>query len=130
VANTVTIPYGTYTAPVYTYDVQNKAYRRDQVKGAHIDGQTGQQLLFKNVFVLYVPQKRIVGDSAGRLDITIATKGKGLYITNGVVVPIRFEKKSMKDPVVYTTEEGEILKVNPGQTFINCLDNSKEAIIE
>jgi hypothetical protein len=72
----------------------------------------------------------IAGDSAGRLDITVSTKGKGLYITNGVAIPMLFEKKSMKGPVVYTTADGEILKVNPGQTFINYLDNKKEAVIE
>jgi hypothetical protein len=45
----------------------------------------------------------VAGDSAGRLDVTVSTFGSGLYITNGVAIPIRFEKKSMKEPVVYTT---------------------------
>lgn len=129
-ARKITIPYGSYTAPVYTYDAVRKVYLREQVKGAHIDGQTGEQLSFKNVLVLYVPQKRVAGDSAGRLDVTVSTSGAGLYITNGVAIPIRFEKKSMKEPVVYTTEGGEVLKVNPGKTFINCLDNQKKAVVE
>lgn len=130
VANKVTIPYGTYTVPIFTYDKERKLYLREQVKGAHIDGATGEQLAVKNVLVLYVPQKIIAKDKAGRLDIDMITKGKGLYITNGVAVPILFEKKALKEPIVYTTQDGKTLEVNCGQTFINCLDNSIDAIVE
>jgi hypothetical protein len=41
-ARKITIPYGSYNAPVYTYDAVRKVYLREQVKGAHIDGQTGE----------------------------------------------------------------------------------------
>ena len=126
----VNVPYGSSLSLMFTYNEETKLYYRAQRKEAHVDALLNEQLAFKNVFILYVPQKLIAGDTEGRLAVTIVGEGEGLYITNGVAIPIRYEKKSSLEPTIYKTEDGKILQVNSGQTYIGCVDNKKEAEIE
>lgn len=129
-ASKVTIPYGSYVTPYYTYDDSQKVYRRFEYGNKQIDSNSGEQIAFKNLLVLYVPQKNISGDTYGRIDITVTGSGKGIYCTNGVWIPIKFSKDSMNSPAKYYTEDGKELTINRGNTFINLLSNKLKAKIE
>jgi len=126
----VTVPQGSYVTPVFEYDEKTGEYLRFQFGKEHIDELTGEQLSFKNVFVIYAPQNNIKGDTAGRIDVKLTGELSGLYITNGAAVPIKYVKQSLKDPAKYCAEDGSELKVNPGRSFVNVLSSSKTAKIE
>lgn len=126
----LTVPYGYYIEPFYTYDEASKVYLRWQFDEKHIDSETGQQLAFKNILVLYVNESAIKGDSAGRLDIKACGEGNGLYCTNGVAQNIKWTKTTRTNPLKLTTENGTELQLNAGKTFINLLDKKLNAKIE
>ena len=63
----------------------------------------------------------ILANNLANADTTAYKKegtGKGYYISEGKAIPITWEKKSHSEQTVYKYENGEELKVNDGNTFI------------
>ncbi|MEG2774344.1 MAG: DUF3048 C-terminal domain-containing protein [Acetivibrio sp.] len=46
------------------------------------------------------------------------SKGEGLYISNGKAMKITWDKKESKKEMHYYDEEGNLLTINPGKTYI------------
>ena len=117
-ANNVSIRYSSYATSSYEYDAENKVYKRFVNGKAHKDYVTGKQYTFKNIITYQVKNSTISGDNKGRQTIQNIGSGEGYYITNGVAVPITWSKKSRDSQTVYKFKNGEELKVNDGNTFI------------
>ena len=118
-ANKVSIKYSNYRTSVYNYDKDNKYYLRFMNKQKNTDLVTGEQYHVKNVLVYGVKYNTITLRGAGYQDPQIYGKGEGYYITDGVALPITWEKKDEKSQTVYKIKEtGEDLIVNDGNTYI------------
>ena len=80
-----------------------------------IDGNTKEKVHIKNVFVLYdsIP---LMSDGL-HVDLSL-TKGEGWYITNGTKTAIQWSKGEAKNQLTFTTESGETLTVNPGNSWV------------
>ena len=123
-ANKVELGFSSYTTPYFEYDEEEKLYGRFQFGGAHVDANTGEQLKFKNVIVQFVKEWNIDKNGYQTMDIENSS-GKGWYITNGKAVPITWQKNESTDKMHYYGEDGEILKVNAGKTFIAVFPDSR-----
>lgn len=121
----VTTMYGSYH-PRFSYQESTGLYLRYEYGAAHMDEDTKTQLAFKNVVVLSVTSSRIPGDTAMRRQFNDVGKGTGIYATNGVVVPIQWSKASATAPLVLMDASGEILKLNPGKTFISYVNGTEK----
>lgn len=119
VANTVNIKYSNITRNNYVYDANNKVYLRSVNGTKQTDYVTEKQLTVKNIIVYSVKYSRI--DDYGRQTIDNVGTGNGYYISNGVAVPIKWEKDSRSSQTIYKLENGEELKVNDGNTFIQIM---------
>lgn len=119
VANTVNIKYSNITRNNYVYDANNKVYLRSVNGTNQTDYVTGKQLTVKNIIVYSVKYSTI--DDYGRQTIDNVGTGNGYYISNGVAVPIKWEKDSRSSQTIYKLENGEELKVNDGNTFIQIM---------
>jgi hypothetical protein len=53
------------------------------------------------------------------MDMALNTDGDGMYITNGKMIPITWEKTGHYSPTKYYNEDGSALFINPGKTFIS-----------
>ncbi len=133
-ANVITTELSAYTQPWFEYDPETKLYNRFQYGGPHIDELTGEQLAFKNVIVLFathslcIPERQNLERDA--IDIELLGKGEGFYASDGKIIPITWEKETIYDVTHYYTEDGEMLKLNPGKTFISYMkDDNKEALV-
>ena len=140
--------------PHFEYDDSTKTYKRFENGGPQIDENTNNQLEFKNVIVQFCPHDFIKDDNVGCIDIKLSGKGDGYYISDGKIVPIKWEKKGkaqfidfstsagMLDNNVrkdeagkfgitqYYTEDGEKLMLNPGKTFVTMFpDDNKDGIV-
>lgn len=122
VANTVNIKYSNITRNNYVYDANNKVYLRSVNGTKQTDYVTGKQLTVKNIIVYSVKYSTI--DDYGRQTIDNVGTGNGYYISNGVAVPIKWEKDSRSSQTIYKLENGEELKVNDGNTFIQIMPTS------
>lgn len=123
-ANEVYIKYSNTTRNNYVYDRENKVYLRSVKDKEQTDYVTGKQLTVKNIIVYDVKYKTIPGDTSGRQDIENIGTGSGYYISEGIAIPITWEKKSRSSATIYKTLDGKELIVNDGNTFIQIMPSS------
>lgn len=124
-ANKVTLDYSGYISPYFDYNSSEKLYYRSQFGTPHIDKNTGKQLAFKNVIVQYVKEWNIDKNGYQTMDIENSS-GAGYYITNGKGQEITWKKNESTSKMHYYDKEGNILKVNPGKTFISIFPKERE----
>ena len=118
-ADSVSIKYSDYHTTSYKYDADKKVYYRSMAGKPNVDLKTGEQYTAKNIIAYAVDNYTLSdGENKGRQDIKNIGTGKGYYISEGKAIPITWEKKSHSEQTVYKYENGEELKVNDGNTFI------------
>ncbi|SFR96211.1 DUF3048 domain-containing protein [Anaeromicropila populeti] len=123
-AKKVSLGYSNYTTPYFTYDEQEKVYKRFQFGGPHIDKSTGEQLTFKNIIIQLVKEWDIDKNGYQTMDIEQAS-GSGYYLTNGKVTEITWTKNEDKKERVYYDKDGNELKLNVGKTFISVFPRDR-----
>lgn len=103
-----------------TYDETKKVYVKDLNGKAQIDGNTGEQLAFTNVFVLETSIK--VRDEVGHKDVDWdgATDSVGYYVSNGGVQKIHWSKDTNNEQsrLRFYDQNGEEIKINRGKSYI------------
>ena len=115
-ANIVTIKYSDNHSTSYEYDSGNKVYKRSMSGEPNIDLNTGKQYTAKNIIAYKV--RNYTSDDKGRQELDNIGTGTGYYITEGKAIPITWEKNSYSEQTIYRYENGNELKVNEGNTFI------------
>lgn len=115
--NTVSVRFGACTSK-FTYDAETKTYQKFMNGHTHIDGKTGEQLAFANVFVLETSIS--VRDEIGhkKLNWQGSQSAKGYYISNGAVQSIRWSQNSEGDYLKFYDESGKELVINRGKSYI------------
>ena len=118
--NKLSIKYSSYRTSNYDYDANKKVYLRSMNNKKNTDLVTGQQYEVKNIIAYAVKYSTYTDHGySGYQKISNIGTGEGYYITNGVALPITWEKKDEKSKTVYKIKEtGEELVVNDGNTYI------------
>lgn len=119
-ANSVIIPYSYYMTVRYEYDAENKVYKRFANDVAHTDAITNKQYTFKNIIITNI-ENYTTNEGKGRQALNNIGSGTGYYITNGCIKKITWEKTSRTSKTIYRYENGEEIKVNDGNTFIQII---------
>ena len=123
-ADNVSIKFSNYQTATYIYDSLNKVYNRQDAGKNSTDLQTQNQYTAKNIIVYSWKYSTIPNDRSGRQNLDNIGKGKGYYITNGYAVPITWEKTSRSSQTVYKHLNGDKIKVNDGNTYIEIYPTS------
>ena len=124
-ADNIIIKYSDYHSTSYKYDEEKKVYYRSMAGKANVDLETGEQYTAKNIIAYSVDNYTLSdGENKGRQEIKNIGTGKGYYITEGKAIPITWKKDSHSAQTVYKYENGEELKVNDGNTFIQIYPTS------
>ena len=124
-ANKINIRYSSNTTTNYTYDSENNVYLRSVNNKSQNDYVTGKQLTVKNIIVYKVKYSGIPGDDKGRQNMDNVGNGTGYYISNGYAVPITWKKDSRESQTIYKYNNGEEIKVNDGNTFIQIMPDNQ-----
>ncbi len=103
-----------------------KYYRYEFGDKPQMDAETGDQLSFSNVFVLFTDVSRIEGDEEGRLDLKTVGSGEGYYISGGRYQAIRWSRASDSAQFSFTTSSGVPIQVNRGTSLISFVRNTKK----
>ena len=122
VVNNISLEYSTYHTTSYQYDSTEKYYLRYMDGKKHMDKTTSMQLHYKNIIVMKVYNSTL--DSYGRQDLNTTGTGEGYYITNGYAIPIMWSKQTRKSKTKYLDVNGNEIKVNDGNTFIQIIPTS------
>ena len=123
-AGKVSMHFSQYKTAVFDYDAASGKYLVSQFGEAYIDGNTGEQVGVTNVLALKTRIRLISGDTAGRMTADLTSGGEGMYFCGGQGIPIRWEKASRNDPFVYRTEDGQLLELGRGVSYICVYDGS------
>ena len=125
----LTLKFSNYQSPYFTYDQENKVYSRFQYGGEHVDANSGDQLQFKNIIIQFVDGFSI--DETRSFSFSKGS-GQGFYITNGKATQITWDKNEQNRSMVYYTQEGNMLEMNPGKTYIAVFpgDQKSDVIFE
>lgn len=103
-----------------TYDEAKKVYVKDLNGKPQIDGNTGEQLAFTNVFVLET--SITVRDEIGHKEVDWdgASDSVGYYISNGGVQKIHWskEEKNEQSRLKFYDQNGKEIKINRGKSYI------------
>lgn len=131
VANKVTIPFSKTHTVVYDYDPTTQLYKRSMRGKPHVDRVTGLQYTVKNIIVYNVRNYPLNDEPGkGRQGIENIGSGTGYFITNGHSIPIKWEKTSRSSKTTYKDENGQEIKVNDGNTFIELEPIDRKTIFE
>ncbi len=106
----------------YSYLADLKAYQRYVNGKVHVDENDNSALTAKNLLIQYVPTK--VVDNAGRLDLELVGSGDGWWLSDGVKVPVTWQKDSRTGYTTYRTLGGSTVELNPGNVWIQIIPKS------
>ncbi len=130
-ANEITLKYSNYHTTSYEYDEENKVYKRFMSGKANIDLETEEQYTVKNIIVYKVKNYTLYdGENKDRQELNNIGSGNGYYISCGYAVPITWEKTSHSGQTIYKYKNGEEIKVNDGNTFIQIMPEDGKITIE
>lgn len=126
-AISVTIPHSTLQTVRYEYDEQNQVYKRYARNKAQTDWDTGNNITTKNIIITLCDNYTLQdSENKGRQGIYNIGTLDGYYITNGKAIKIKCIKEARNLQTRYEDLQGNEIKVNDGNTWINiCPKNAK-----
>ena len=120
----VTVKFGAATA-VLTYNEETNTYFKMHNGEKQVDGVTGNQLEFTNVFVL---ETEIGLDPNGTHKDVNWHEGTGYYVSNGVAQKITFMKESEESRLLLFDMNGKELSINPGKSYFAINETGKSEL--
>lgn len=129
-AQTITIPYSTSNEVQYTYNEETKTYQRYSRNIKATDWTTGENITVKNIIITFAQNTTLNdGENKDRQNLSNIGTLDGYYITNGKAIKITCEKSTRSSQTVYKDLDGNEIKVNDGNTFVQiCPINAKVQI--
>ena len=129
-ATEVVLPYSTLYRVSYKYDDKSKTYTRYIGQSEHMS-QTGEALTAKNIIICSMKNYPLQdGENKDRQEVVTVSSGEGYYVTNGKAVKITWSKSARGAKTVYKLANGEELKLNPGNTYVQIMPLSSEITIK
>lgn len=130
-ASHIVIPYSNSNVVSYTYDVASKRYVRYSRNVKQTDWNTKQDITTKNIIITFAENYTLADkENKGRQGLKNIGDKKGYYITNGKAIEIVCSKSARTEKTVYKDLQGNEIKVNDGNTFIQICPIDANVVIE
>lgn len=113
------------SAPVtLTYDAQSGKYRKTAYGQPHLDADTGEQLGFENVLVLFAQVQRKNPNDPNNIVMDFdMSGGSGYYFYGGKYRSILWHKGAPEAPIRFTDENGSPVQINTGKSYVALVGN-------
>ena len=109
-------------SPHYDYDPATNSYKRSQGGKPHTDERSGVQIAPK-VIIANVMSYGIASNGVNSNYNSIGS-GKSYIFQDGTVTIGTWEKTGPKSQMVFKDTNGNVIKLNPGQTWISAVGSS------
>lgn len=130
-AGTVVIPHSTLQTVKYEYDEENKVYKRYARNKAQTDMETKEPITTKNIIITFCDNYTLADkENKDRQGLRNIGEFNGYYITNGKAVKIKCIKNERDEKTIYQDLDGNEIKVNDGNTFVNICPVNAKVVIE
>jgi len=125
-ASTLEIRYAGDYQVKFAFDAGKKEYYRFINERPHMDSSTNAQISCSTVIVQVT--EHVVKDEEGRLEIRFVGEGQGWIFSEGKVLPIRWEKKNLRDKTKFYYDNGDEVRVNPGRVWVEIVDTKTKVV--
>jgi len=105
----------------WSYDPASNSYGYFRQARPHVDARSGEQLRFKNVVVLEVPERPIPGDPKQRIEQDVLGEGRARVFRDGAMVEATWRKPAGFAPLQIFGPDGAELAMNPGNVWIAAI---------
>ncbi len=130
-AVSVTIPHSDLQTVKYLYDEENKVYERYARGKEQSDWTTKEPITAKNIIITFCENYTLTDkENKGRQGLKNIGTFDGYYITNGKAIKIKCIKNARDEKTKYQDLEGNEIKVNDGNTFVNICPTNAKVILE
>ena len=130
-AISVTIPHSTLQVVKYVYDEENKVYERYARNKSQKDWTSGKPVTTKNIIITFCDNYTLTDkENKGRQGLKNIGSFDGYYITNGKAIKIKCIKEDRDEQTRYEDLEGNEIKVNDGNTFVQICPIAAKVMIE
>lgn len=130
-AISVTIPHSTLQVVKYVYDEENKVYERYARNKSQKDWTSGKTVTTKNIIITFCDNYTLADkENKGRQGLKNIGTFDGYYITNGKAIKIKCIKEDRDEQTRYEDLEGNEIKVNDGNTFVQICPIAAKVMIE
>ncbi len=126
VANNISVNQSASQNTSYIYDASLKLYKRFVNNNPHTDAVTTEQYTTKNIIIVRL---EVYSNDGYYQNLNNIGEGDGYYITNGYAIPIKWHKSSREGKTTYTDLNGNEIKINDGNTFIQIQPLNEQLII-
>ncbi len=131
VADTITIPHSDLQTVTYEYDEENKVYVRYARGKEQTDWETDEPVTTKNIIITFCNNYTLSdSENKGRQGLKNIGTFDGYYITNGRAIQIQCIKNARDEKTIYQDMNGNEIKVNDGNTFVNICPTNADVEIE
>ena len=124
----VIIPYADFYYVSYKYNSETNTYERF-INSKYHPTQSGAKLSAGQIIFQFVKNYPL-GDGSHRIQLDTVGKGKGVFIANGMQVPLTWKRSSRTTPVKFYTADGkELVLDSTKQTYVQIIpENLKYTI--
>lgn len=130
-AETITIPHSQLQTVKYVYDKDKKVYKRYARNVEQKDWDTKETVTTKNIIITFCDNYTLTDEeNKGRQGLKNIGTFDGYYITNGKAIKIKCTKQSREDKTEYRDLQGNEIKVNDGNTFVNICPTDANVVID
>ena len=124
-ANTVTVQFNsggkqtelTYQEETGCYTAMQHWYNKSH---PFMDKNTGEDVQFRNVFVLYTKCWKIEA-GAPNVAYELEGSGEGYFACGGKIIPIQWHREDLDKPMTYTLADGTPLTQGVGKSYVAIL---------
>jgi len=111
----------------FSYNEEKNQYEKSTGGNPDNDKETGETLMFNNVIAL-ITDIANSGDSSGHMIVRTTGSGKAFFFFDGNVIEGQWGRTSILDPMEFTDENGDIILVNRGSTYIGMVQGTDRVI--
>jgi hypothetical protein len=117
------------TSVGWTYDPVGNQYYYFRGDNPHIDAITGEQLRFKNVVVMEVPEQPIPGDPKGRIEQQVLGTGTARVFLDGRMYEATWSKAAGFAPLRFLAADGSEFAFNAGPIWIAAVPSLDNLVV-
>lgn len=130
-APAVTIKFSTFKYTVrLVYDAKRGGYVRYMDGQLHIDRETGEPLVARNVLIQYVEAAPFADSTKGTFDVEVVGNGTGKFISGGRMLDMRWSKPNIYAITSFTDKTDNPLPFQSGQTWIELVQSNGKVTVE
>ena len=112
------------------YDKASNSYLYFRQRRPHVDAVTGEQLRFRNVIVMEVPERSIPGDPKKRIQQQVIGEGPARIFLDGTMIEGTWRKGAGFAQLQFYGRDGAEIALNSGPVWIAAIPTLKNLAVE